>query len=249
MDIWIYVVLIGIATGLVKGISGFGSSIVAIPLLLHVFGDDYLAQIIVIMVTLNLLLNSILLISHKGFHPRSLQNVWLISLLAVIFSVVGVFILINTPTSAVKYVAFGFVLLAILVKGFFLIPKFQGVSFIKDTPILKMIVGTLSGLGNGIASIDGPPVVFYLTVIKADKIRFKNTLAAHFIVTGITVVITHILVGTYTLDILWYSLGMTLSTVAGLLVGIRLSHKMNQSIFDLFVIIVLTGLAFTLLFR
>ncbi len=249
MDIWLLVFFIGLATGLVKGVGGFGSSIVAIPLLKLVFGIDFLPQIIVVMVTLNLLLNSVLLIAHKGFHPRSLKNVWLISLMAVIFSVFGVIILVNASTSIVRYVAIGFVLFAIVIKGLFLSPKFQGKTLVNDTPLFKMIVGALSGIGNGLSSIDGPPVVFYLTVINADKIRFKNTLAAHFLVTGITVVITHIIVGSYTSDIIVLTLVMTVSTVIGLFGGIQLSHKMNQAVFDKFVIIVLTALAITLLFK
>ena len=46
----------------------------------------------------------------------------------------------------------------------------------------QIIVGSLSGLGNGIASIDGPPVIFYLTATGEEKDKFKVTVASHFLI-------------------------------------------------------------------
>ena len=111
-----------------------------------------------------------------------------------------------------------------------------------ETNLFKIIVGSLSGIGNGIASIDGPPVVFYLSTIHAERIYFKNVLAAHFLVMGIVAVIYHVGIGSYNTDILIILVVMTVFTIIGLLLGINISKNWKQHVFDYVVIVILCAL-------
>lgn len=240
MDIWIYVAFIAIFAGIVKGISGFGSSLVSIPLLTLLFGQEFVKETVVVMVTFNLFLNSLLLVENKGFHPDSLKKVWPIPLFGTLFTILGIYILVTVPDHVISYIAGGLIVVAVFNKAFQL--NFT----LKDTFITKAVVGTLSGIGNGIASIDGPPVVFYLTSIDAKKTYFKNVLAAHFLVMGIIAVIFHIVWGSYTMDLLVLIVVMLVFTILGLIVGMSVSRKMDQVWFDRVILVILIGLAISL---
>jgi len=243
VDIWILVALIAIFAGLVKGISGFGSSLVAIPLLTLLFGTEFVKDSVVVMITFNLVLNSLLLIENKGFHPDSLKRVWIIPLFGAIFTVVGIIIFVNVPDAVITYTAGGLILLAIANKGFRLKMR------LPETPWVKAIIGTLSGMGNGIASIDGPPVVFYLTSIQAEKTYFKNVLASHFLVTGFIAVVLHVIWGSYNVDLILIIAVMLVFTVVGLLIGNKISRNMNQAVFDKIVLVILFALAISMFYE
>jgi uncharacterized membrane protein YfcA len=240
MDIWIYVALIAIFAGIVKGISGFGSSLVSIPLLTLVFGQDFVKETVVVMVTFNLVLNTLLLVENKGFHPDSLRRVWPIPVFGTLFTIVGIYVLVTVPDQIISYIAGGLIVVAVINKGFQL--QFR----LPDTFITKAVIGSLSGIGNGIASIDGPPVVFYLTSINAKKTYFKNVLAAHFLVMGLIAVIFHIIWGSYSVDLLILILVMVAFTVIGLVFGMRISRHMNEEWFDKIILVILIGLALSL---
>lgn len=239
MDTWIYVGLIALAAGFVKGVSGFGSSLVSIPLLALAFGDDFIKEIVVVMVTFNLILNSMLLVAHKGFHPDSLKKVWLIPLFGIIFTIVGIEIFITVSDATIKTIAGIMILVSMAIKIF----QYSRFSItLPETNLFKIVVGSLSGIGNGIASIDGPPVVFYLSSIHAERVYFKNVLAAHFLVMGIAAVFYHIGIGSYTMDILNILWVMIVGTVIGAFIGIKISKNWQQHVFDYVVIVILFGL-------
>jgi hypothetical protein len=109
-----------------------------------------------------------------------------------------------------------------------------------------MITGLFSGFGNGIASIDGPPVVFYLTGVNATKIKFKNTLAFHFLMMGLIAVIMLIFKDMYTLIILKQTLYFAVFASISVLIGIGLSKKMNEALFERMILFVLILLAISL---
>lgn len=240
MEPLIFVALIGIAAGIVKGVSGFGSSLVTIPLLTLVYGTEFVRESVVIMVTFNLVLNSLLLVENKGFTPESIKRTWLIPLFGSIFTIVGVYILLNTPEAIIRYIAGAMIVVAVVNKAFKLHLA------MKDTPLTRAVVGSLSGIGNGIASIDGPPVVFYLTSINAPKQVFKNTLAAHFLVMGVIAVIFHVIEGSYSIDLMFLIVFMLVFTVVGLLIGMRLGRRLDEVMFERVVLVILVGLALSL---
>ena len=117
---------------------------------------------------------------------------------------------------------------------------------IKDTPILQAIAGLFSGLGNGIASIDGPPVVFYLTSIKADKKKFKSTLASYFMILGIMSVIGLLITSQYTKDIIFDLFYVGAFASIGTLLGMLISTKLDEQKFDKYIVVLLIVLAISM---
>ncbi|MEC9485195.1 MAG: sulfite exporter TauE/SafE family protein [Candidatus Izemoplasma sp.] len=231
------IAVIAIFAGLVKGISGFGSSLVTIPLLIYFIPIE---EVVVMMLTFNVVLNTLLLVRHKGFSTHSLSYVWPISLLGIVGTFIGLTLLESLGGDWIKIIAGTLILFAVINRLFHLHFK------LSETTMNKTIVGLFSGLGNGIASIDGPPVVFYLTSVNANKIKFKNTLAFHFLVMGIIAVIFLIIKQMYTVDILLNTAYFTLFASLALLVGVHLSNKMNEQLFQRVILVILVFLAISM---
>jgi uncharacterized membrane protein YfcA len=241
--IWIDIlllVLIGLTAGFVKGTSSFGSSLVAVPLLFRLGFTAF--EVVTIMITCNIALNLMLINEHKKYYTwENTRAILPIIISGVIFTGVGLFLNELLADRVIELIAFVLIIAAILVKAGILKIK------LKDTFFNLFIVGMLSGTGNGIASVDGPPVVLYLTGVNADKERFKSTLSIHFFVMGIVGVIILGLFGNYNPDVLLSTLILFSGLVIGLYTGIYFSRKINEQQFSKIVLIILVGLATTLL--
>lgn len=244
--IYVYIALVGIAAGLVKGLSGFGSSLVTIPLLLMVLGNERYDEIVTILISFNVILNILLVKENKAYKLSNLKNFYPIVVTGALFTVVGIFFLKNIDGSIVEYIAAPLIFLAILVIMYNLYVPNK--IHLKPNLPYKLIVGMLSGLGNGVASIDGPPVVFYLTSTGANKKKFKGTLASHFLIMGVIGVISLVALNMYSVDILINLLIMTVFTILGLLVGMRISKALNEKTFQVVVLVILIALDIKMVF-
>ncbi|MFK5883364.1 MAG: sulfite exporter TauE/SafE family protein [Candidatus Izemoplasma sp.] len=234
---YILIALIGLFSGVIKGSSGFGSSLVALPLLIFFFDIN---DVVVIMITINVALNFIMLFEYKGFSFKNLKEVWVIVVCGIIFTFIGLELLETVDEKIVKYFAATLILIAVLNKSFKL--KIE----IKDSHLFQAIAGSISGFSNGIASIDGPPIVFYLTSIKAEKIKFKNTLVSYFLVLGVVSVILLFIKGSYTIDIMLATGYIGIFLIIGTLFGMIISKRINEENFDRFVTILLIGLGISM---
>ena len=241
--IWIdivFLILIGLVAGFVKGTSGFASSLVAIPLLFRLGVSA--SGVVTMMITVNIILNLLLVNEHKeSYNLKNIKTILPIIIGGVIFTGVGLMLNEILADRVIQIIAFAMIILAILVKSGILKVQF------KDTMLNLFIVGILSGTGNGIASIDGPPVVLYLTGVNADKNRFKSTLSIHFLVMGVVGVIILLIRGNYSSDVLLQTAYLLTGLVVGLYLGIFFSRKINEKQFTQIVLVILTGLAVTLL--
>jgi uncharacterized membrane protein YfcA len=237
MNPLIWVALIALAAGLVKGLTGFGSSLVTIPLLSMIYPIE---EVVIMMLTFNVLLNTILLVKHNGFSRQSIDYVWPISLTGIVGTFIGLTLLQTLDGSWISFIAGTLILFAVFNKLFRLKVS------LNESILTKMITGLFSGFGNGIASIDGPPVVFYLTGVNATKIKFKNTLAFHFLMMGLIAVIMLIFKDMYTLIILKQTLYFAVFASISVLIGIGLSKKMNEALFERMILFVLILLAISL---
>lgn len=235
----LYLVLIGLAGGLVKGTSGFGSSLVTIPLLFLVGYTS--GEAVTMMITSNVILNLMLIYENKNyFQIETVKKIYPIIVGGILFTGIGLTINDNIDPYIIELIAGSLILVAIINTTSVLELK------IKDNFISLFIVGMFSGIGNGVASIDGPPVVFYLTSIGAKKERFKSTLAVHFFIMGIIGIVLLIITGAYTSALLLSTMYLFLSLVVGLLIGMLIGRKLSEELFKKAVLIVLIGLAVSL---
>ncbi len=246
MEELVLIALFAILAGLFKGISGFGSSLVTIPLLSWLWGAERIDEIIVMMITFNVVLNLLLLTENKGFSIKSLKGVYPITITGVLFTFVGLTLLTSVDPKLISLLAAILIVLAVVIKtyGIFAPDK---IHFEPNIPT-QIVVGALSGIGNGIASVDGPPVVFYLTATKAKKSVFKNTLATHFLIMGIMGVIFMILGSYYTQDILLNTTYFAIFSSLGVVAGIQISKRINEETFSIAILVSLVLLAGRMIF-
>lgn len=239
MDIIIlYIILIGFASGVVKGASGFGSSIVAIPLLSLLYPGT---EPRTMMITANVILNIMLIYENRTYFKKStILKIIPLTLTGVLFTAVGLYISESIDPQIVRYLIGVLILFAIFNKLF----TFN--LHIKDTVINRVVFGTFSGIGNGIASVDGPPVLLYLTSIDAKKQEFKGILASHFLVMGLMAVGMLAGGGMYTKGLLTHTVFLVLALILGLLVGMFFSRRLNEERFEKVVLIVLIGLGISM---
>lgn len=235
---FVYIALAALLAGLVKGTSGFGSSLVALPLL-TIFYDTQ--TVVIMMLTFNVFLNFLLHFEHRTFSFDHLKGVSVLTIFGVLFTFVGIYLLGNLNGEIIKLIAFFLIVFAILNKVFSVHIN------IKDTPVMQGLTGIFSGLGNGIASIDGPPVVFYLTSIKADKKKFKSTLASYFMILAIMSIAGLILTSQYTKDMMFDLFYVGTFASIGTLIGIFISTRLDEKKFDKYVVVLLIVLAVSMI--
>lgn len=235
----LYLALIGLFVGLVKGTSGFGSSLVAFPLLVLIYHET---DVVIMMISFNVILNLLLLFENKAFEFGNLNKIWVLLLFGSMASLFGFYIIGDLDSQVIKYIAIALILFAIINK----VSNFK--IRIKDNVFTQAITGIFSGLGNGVASIDGPPVVFFLTSVGADKAKFKNTLATYFLSLGLISVAILISLGKYTTIIIQNTLFISLFAVIGVIVGMIISKRLNEETFSKLIVIILIVLGISMLF-
>ncbi|PAT02492.1 hypothetical protein CI105_00550 [Candidatus Izimaplasma bacterium ZiA1] len=229
---------IAIFAGFIKGSSGFGSSLVALPLLSLFYPIE---DVVIIMITLNVVLNFLMLFEYKTISFNRDKRILVIITFGVICTFLGFQLADYLDEKVIKYIAAFLILLAIL-------NKTSRFSFtIKDNFVFQAITGSLSGLFNGIASIDGPPVVFYLTSIKADKAQFKHTLVSYFFVLALLSVSMLVISGNYPINVFYKALFVGVFLVIGLMIGMLVSRRINDKSFSKFVTILLVFLGLSML--
>jgi len=138
--------------------------------------------------------------------------------------------------------------------GIFLI-AYGGYSMIKkklfkviDRPLLNsrgwvLPFGFASGALGSAYNFNGVPVVVYGTLRQWDPNRFRGTLQAHFLISGVLIVTGHALGGLWTIDsLILYSYSIPailLATVLGIFFNKRIPAKKFESY--LFLIIIVLG--------
>jgi uncharacterized membrane protein YfcA len=238
--------LSGLTAGFVKGLSGFGTSLVAIPLLTRLYGYEDIGEIVIMLITVNIFLNVFLMIENKAFKKDSLKGYYVMTMFGAIFTIIGLFFLQNLDGRLVSYIAAVLILSAIIVTSYNLFMKHK-ITF-KPHLWLQAIVGGLSGLGNGIASIDGPPVLFYLSGLNVDQKKFKSTLSTHFLVLGVVGILYSIIQGLFTIPVLVDLSLLLTSCLLGLFLGMWFSRRLNERMFKLIILAILLVLDIQMFF-
>jgi len=227
------IVVFSIAT-LLKGWSGFGTNLIAIPVLAIYLGYDYI-EAVVIVLTLNFFINVAMLIENKKFNVKSLEKIKLLILFGVIFHIVGLMLLKGLDTDILKIVAGSLIILTVINKAFNF--KFT----IKNKEKYYIPVGILSGLFNGMAGLGGLPVLLLLSNSDMEKEDFKSTLISYFFMMSIISIITFTIGGFYTSFIL-LNIGIVMVfAISGAMLGVYLSRRVSDKGFQ-------TGMLFVLFF-
>lgn len=211
-----WIILIIIIASLIKGITGFGFALVALPPLLFWYTPQ---EIIPVLLLCNLFASTIIVLQKKD---RKLVDSRFKTLIyyGAFFTIFG--------TIALKYVS-GDIL--IIVMGIFFIIlsiiTLIGVKYtIRHTKINVKIAGALCGFLTGSISVSGPPMALFLNAVNVDNQQFREIFAWFNIVTTSVAIF-----GFFVLDLLTTEIfKMTLMFLPILYLGSFFGKRLNKYI-------------------
>jgi uncharacterized membrane protein YfcA len=221
----------------VKGLSGFGCGLIAIPLLAFMFPLTFIVPVLG-------------LLSYGGTIMQSLhlrkQVVWRDMLPLIPFSLFGIFIalwlLVNVDADSLVLALGIFVLLYSI---YSLLP----VSVRSGSRRWAAVAGFGGGLVGALFGTGGPFYVVYYKMRQLDKGQFRATIAMTFLVDGGTRMTGYALNGLFTTQVLWLVLTLFPVLFAGMYVGHHLHIKIDQQRFNQVISLLLMGSGLMLIIK
>lgn len=225
--------LIILLSSVIQGITSFGFSLVALPLL----GMFLPLKIVVPMLVLYSLVLNIIILYHIRHHIN-IKQIAILVIFGIIGTPVGAHLLQIMDENTLKVIIGVLVTITAMINlyGFKIKVKNQRLSYIP--------VGFMSGILNGSVSLGGPPLVLFLTNQGVEKQRFRANLTSYFLILNIFTIPTYFLGGLITGEVVNYTLYVLPALIIGAFLGVKLGNKVDEHIFRRFTLglIIATGL-------
>lgn len=236
-DLLSYAAIIALAF-FVRGIAGFGSGLIAIPLLA-------LSQPLALVVPVVALLDYSAAATH-GIHHRE-RIVWRDLLPLIPFTLAGallaLYLLHTLDTGVLKQALAVFIL---LYAGYTL----SGIAPHKQhSRKWAAPFGAVGGLISALFGTGGPFYVIYLHLRGLDKYAFRATVAMIFLIDGGIRITGYLLTGLFTLDILLMVLAALPIMFASMYLGGHIHTNLSQRAFQKLISLLLIGSGLALLLR
>lgn len=219
MDIAYFAAIVALAC-FVQAVAGFGLPMIAMPILVALFGIRAAVPLMAIVV----LELQILMVARYRM-ALNIRTVWRISAAAIVGIPIGVLLLSRIPE-----------VITITLLGLLLIIYVLYVSLRFPVPALKnpnwaYFFGLLGGMGGGAYNIAAPPMIIYADTQRWGPKLFKGNLQGYFLIITIVAILTHFLSGNLTGDILQMSLLAIPFVLLGAFAGFYLDHFINPAVF------------------
>lgn len=229
--IWIGLVIMLAAA--IQGMTSFGFSLVALPLL-SLFLP--LPQIVALLVMYSLGLNLILLVKLvKHIH---IKMITMLLVGGVLGTPLGIMVLNIMDASLLKRTAG----IAIVVIGLLLMKGWR--MHLKQESHFYLPIGLVSGVMQGALSLSGPPLVLFLSNQNKDKMVFRANLTAYFTLLNAVTLPGFIMGGLVGPEILGLGLKYLPFMLAGLFFGMMMVSRIDDLKFKkmTLLLIVVSGL-------
>ena len=227
-----FVILISFLAGIAQGLSGFGSILLALPLL-TIFLD---IRTVIPLVTLHGFFTAVILLIElrKELEWQKVLPLFGGSLPGI---PLGVFFLKNMNTDTIQ-LAMGLILVAYALFSLSFRPVIWELKTAGGS-----VVGFLAGCLGGALGAAGPPVIVYTSLQPWTKDLIKATLQGFFVASGVVVVLLHALSGLTTMPVLWYFLISVPALVLGTYFGSFFYGRISDLVYKriMFVFLALMG--------
>ena len=216
----------------VKGLSGFGSGLIAIPLLAFIFPLTFIVPVLGLLSYSGTIMQS--------FHLRK-QVVWSDMLPLIPFSLLGIvsalWLLVNVESNRLVMALGVFVLLYAI---YSLLP----LSVHAGGRRWAIVAGSCGGMVGALFGTGGPFYVVYLKMRQLNKNQFRATIAMIFLVDGGARMSGYALNGLFTSQVLWLVATLLPVLFLGMYVGHHLHIKIDQQRFNqvISVLLMVSGL-------
>lgn len=217
---------------IIKGLSGFGSGLIAIPLLAFIFPLTFIVPVLGLLNYSGTLMQS--------FHLRK-QVAWKDILPLIPFTLTGIMIaiwlLVNVNEELLVRVL-GVFIVCYSIYSLLPLPEFIG------GRKWAIFGGGLGGMVGALFGTGGPFYVVYLRMRQLNKAQFRASIAMIFFFDGGVRIIGYALNGLYTTQVLWMLLMLFPVLFVGMYVGHHLHVKFDQKKFNkvISVLLMISGL-------
>lgn len=238
---YIFFILIFIAAGFVKGVTGMGLPTVAMGLLGTLIPLPVAAALLIIpsMVT-----NVWQLFSGPSFW-LILKRLWLMMIFIIVGTIAGsVFLISINP----KWSSFGLGMALIIYAGYalfsplFTVPK-------QVEKYLSPFIGIVTGLVTGVTGVFVMPAVPYLQSLNFNKDELVQALGLSFTISTIALAIGLYVYGSYKLDQLSLSTFAIIPALIGMWIGQKIRAKISPQRFRQFFLLFLIVLGLELILK
>ena len=223
-DIYLAAFFILMSAYFIRGITGFGSGLIAVPLLAHFLPLTFVVPMVLVLD----LVASIVLSRHMRLKVRW-DEISLLLPMTIMGMLIGAVLLVNLPREPLL-VGLGLFVIFFSLRYLFNIHGEKLISrwWALPTGLGGGMIGAMFGTG-------GPPYVVYLTHRLHDKTEFRGTLSGLFMLDGALRVVTFIIMGLLFQEEMFSALLMGLPLVGlGLYLGNRvhlgISHRQQLAI-------------------
>jgi hypothetical protein len=231
LEIIILTSIIVLAAFTLRGLTGFGSGLFMVPILL-LFLDMKL--VVPTSATFTMLCGFILLTT---FQTRKWIRKDVLPMLiggAIIGTIAGTYVLTSFKSDSLKKL-FGVFIIAYALKMLL----WNRTNDKEPKNFIGIIAGFFGGLLGGLFSTGGPPVVIYLNKKTCDRRIFRATIIFYFLVVNSWQFAVYCYTGLITLNVLKFILCLLPAFVLGNLIGSFLHVKINDVLFNRIVGVVL----------
>ncbi len=206
--------------GIIQGITSFGFSLLAVPILSLFLPLKIVTPMLVIY---SFVMNSVILYNvRKHVNIRKIAILVISGIVAIPF---GTYLLKVLDEGVLKILVGAIVTLSALafIRGFKVVIKNEKLSYVP--------VGIISGILNGSVSLSGPPVILFLTNQGVEKQIFRASLTSYFWVINLFTIPMFMLNGLITKDVVSYTGYLFPALIIGVLVGIKVAGKVDEKFF------------------
>jgi hypothetical protein len=213
----LYCIVVIFAAYVIRGIAGFGSGLIAVPLL-------SLAAPVPVVVPF------VVTLDYIGSAGQGLKNLgqvgWRAQLLLVPLMLVGLglglFLLRTIPPALLPRTLGAFIIVVALSQWWLPVPRLAG------SRALAAVGGVLGGLVGTLFGTGGPFYVLYLRLCDLDKSAFRATFATNFLIDGGIRLVAYAVMGLYgRTTLIAVALALPVAAVA-LLAGGRIHTGLSQ---------------------
>jgi uncharacterized membrane protein YfcA len=233
----VYASLVLFLAYLVRGIVGFGSGLIAVPLLTLVAPVPVIVPLVVSLDYIGS--------ASQGFKNRD-RIAWKDQLTLIPFMLVGIglgfFVLRAIPTAILGKILGGFVVVYAIYQ-LLPLPSFR------SSRLLAVLCGCLGGLVGTLFGTGGPFYVMYLKLRNLDKSVFRATFATNFLIDGAIRLISYAFLGLLRWQLLLYLLAALPIVSIGLYLGGRLHTGVSPHAFVRLLSFLLLGSGMALLLK
>ncbi len=212
-----------------QGITGFGQSLMAVPILITFISPRTVAPLMLLAGTvLNLILA---LNARRHIQPGRFWPLILGGVMGVPFGMLSLLLL---PSGTIR-IAVGLMIILfsiLLILGFSLRIK-------RERPAL-FPVGFVSGLLNGSVTMSGPPVILFFTNQELGKEEFRANLILYFLILNLFTIPVFFAGGLFHSDLITAFLLLIPVLILASLLGIHLSGKLPRDIFRKVALVIVT---------